>query len=53
MFVQNQLFKTVNSETTYFSQKYFGLYASSINDSGGTTNSGVVRYEYISVVNVP
>jgi len=53
IFVQNQLFKTITSETTYFNQKYFGLYASSINDAGGTTNNGVVRYEYISVVNVP
>lgn len=53
IYVANQLFKTVTGENTYFGQKYFGLFASSINEAGGTTNNAVVRYEYISVVPVP
>ncbi|MEI2611341.1 MAG: hypothetical protein V9G20_22140 [Candidatus Promineifilaceae bacterium] len=53
VWVANQLFKTITGETSYFSQRYFGLFASTFNESGGTTNSTVVRYEYVSVVPVP
>lgn len=53
VYVANQLFKTVTNEAVLFNQKYFGLFASTLNEAGGTTNNSVVRYEYISVVPVP
>lgn len=53
VYVANQLLKTVTNEASLFSQKYFGLYAATFNESGGTTSTTTVRYEYISVVPVP